>query len=118
MSWILRAVGIEPFSIWKPSRGPSSFIVTFFGNSDMAASWGFLVQWLHHAAGGGDALAPALPLSHFEVSVDLGMVGIVRKFAERGAPEVAGASRQGRIHAHRSREARGNAHVLRHQRQR
>ena len=30
---ILRAVGIGPFSIWKPSRGPSSLMCTDFGRS-------------------------------------------------------------------------------------
>src|SRR5262245_33271556 len=35
MSSILRAVGMGPFSIWKPSRGPSSLILTDFGRSAM-----------------------------------------------------------------------------------
>ena len=32
------SVAIGPFSIWKPSRGPSSLIVTFFGRSVMTSS--------------------------------------------------------------------------------
>src|SRR5262249_12250525 len=33
ISAILRAVEIGPFSIWKPSRGPSSVMYTDFGRS-------------------------------------------------------------------------------------
>src|SRR5688572_20476248 len=46
MNSILRAVGIPAGSIWKPSRGPSSWMVTDFGRSDISAP-----------------LAPAVPLS-------------------------------------------------------
>src|SRR5258706_12138609 len=35
-SWIFRAVVIGPGSIWKPSRGPSSWISMLLGISDMA----------------------------------------------------------------------------------
>src|SRR5689334_11238806 len=38
MSSILRAVGIGPFSIWKPSRGPSSLMVIERGRLDMMTS--------------------------------------------------------------------------------
>src|SRR5687767_14529192 len=37
ISSTFRAVGIDPDSIWKPSRGPSSLMLTDFGKSDM--SW-------------------------------------------------------------------------------
>jgi len=38
MNSIFCAVEIGVFSIWKPSRGPSSLILTFFGKSAMASS--------------------------------------------------------------------------------
>ena len=35
----LSATGIIFFSDWKPSRGPSSLIVTRLGRSDIFSSW-------------------------------------------------------------------------------
>jgi hypothetical protein len=48
---------IGPGSIWKPSRGPSSWISTFDGKSDMQALPGKLGgwRWRHYSRRRGEA---------------------------------------------------------------
>ncbi len=62
ISSILRAVGMGPGSIWKPSRGPSSAMVTRFGRSVMAGllavPWCGRAGWRGGALRGGPATAP------------------------------------------------------------